>query len=266
MLLSYGELLSPFPIRLSIGIIRKPVLREIARIGFDRFNAYEAFLKCTPKHYYTKMMKDHGGIEMWESMSDAEREELTMCSLIGQHKDLQTLYTQIFEFFFEEFVRFEEGFFILYYGEIPQDEKIPLENIQGIISEQNFSQVVDIIQQVCCIHSKADESAEDLKFKNEFARKMYEKMQKALKKQEEEKESKYDKDMSLPNIISALASNHPSINLHNIWDLTLFQLFDSFKRIQIDRVYDIDATRVSVWGDEKKQFKPDLWYKNHHDS
>jgi len=28
-------------------------------------------------------------------------------------------------------------------------------------------------------------------------------------------------------------------------------------------IYEIDSTRVSVWGDEKKTFNASLWYKNH---
>jgi hypothetical protein len=30
-------------------------------------------------------------------------------------------------------------------------------------------------------------------------------------------------------------------------------------------MFDIDSTRVSVWGDEKKTFNAALWYKNNYD-
>ena len=82
---------------------------------------------------------------------------------------------------------------------------------------------------------------------------------------EQKKQAKNDINLSIPNIISAVASKHPSLNLTSIWDLTIFQLLDSFSRLQANTVYEIDSTRVSVWGDEKKTFDPALWYKNIYD-
>ena len=91
-------------------------------------------------------------------------------------------------------------------------------------------------------------------------------MEKILKeKKQEKKKNKLDKNMTIPNIISALSNKHPSLNYTNIWDLTIFQLLDSFNRIQANSVYEIDSTRVSVWGDEKKTFDASLWYKNEYD-
>ena len=40
---------------------------------------------------------------------------------------------------------------------------------------------------------------------------------------------------------------------------------DAFNRLQRNTMYDIDSTRVSVWGDEKKTFDVSLWYKNEYD-
>ena len=75
------------------------------------------------------------------------------------------------------------------------------------------------------------------------------------------KAKKSDPNLSLPNIISAVSNTHPTINPLNVWNLTVFQLLDSFTRLQSNKIYDINATSVSVWGDEKKQFDFSLWYK-----
>ena len=160
---------------------------------------------------------------------------------------------------------FKEGFFILLYGDIEQNNEIAPENIRGVISEDTFPQIIDIIQQICCIHSKADEDAADQNFKNDIARKLFEKMQKALKKQEEERKVKADKNLSLSNIISSVSALHPSINLINIWDLTIFQLYDTFRRMQGNLIFDMNSTSVSVWGDEKNKFDQTLWHKNYYD-
>jgi len=266
MKLDYGTLLSPLPIRLSIGNVKKPTLRDIADISFDLFHTYEVFLKCTPETYYTKVLKENGGLEQWQNMPNERRESLTMYELILTTPMLQNTYLEIFKFFFNENVLFERGFFVLYNGEIHDVSKLQTEMVSGIISENNFAEVLDILQQICCIHSKADTSSEDMKFKNDLARKLYEKMQKALKKQEEEQAAKADKNLSLPSIISSVSARHPSINLLNVWDLTVFQLIDNFNKMRNNAVYDIDSTRVSVWGDEKNKFDATLWFKNIFDS
>ena len=77
---------------------------------------------------------------------------------------------------------------------------------------------------------------------------------------------KADINLSIPNIISSISNMHPSLNYMNVWDLTVFQLLDAFNRLQANVMYDIDCTRVSVWGDEKKTFDVSLWYKNNYDN
>lgn len=72
--------------------------------------------------------------------------------------------------------------------------------------------------------------------------------------------------MSLPNIISKVATLSPGVNFVTIQDYTLFQVIDSFGTLQNDKMFDINKTRVSVWGDEKKTFEFSLWYKNNYDN
>ena len=88
-------------------------------------------------------------------------------------------------------------------------------------------------------------------------------MQKA--KRAENKNKKADINFSLPNIVSAVSNKHPTISPITVWDLTVFQLLDAFNRMQANTIYDIDSTRVSVWGDEKKVFDVSLWYKNEYE-
>ena len=265
MKLRYDILITPDPIKLSIGLLKKPALRDISRITFEHFSLYEALLRCTPMEYYTKMLKDSGGLDVWDSMSDKEKDSITMYDVIRKDKMLQTMFVEIFDFFFEENVRFKEDFFILYRGDISQSDDVPISEISGIISEQNFQNVLYLIQQVCCIYSE-EEHIEDVKFKNDIARKLYEKMMKANKEKKETGLNNPNKNLSLPNIISSVSAFHPSINLINIWDLTLFQLIDAFKHIQFRNVYESDKLHVAVWGDDKKQFNFDGWYKNLYDN
>lgn len=259
--LDYGTLLCPKPIKLSIGSLRKPSLSEIYELTFERFISYEALLKLTPESYYTELKGDVGKAE-WENFDEEKKKQIELYQLILSDKSLQNMYVEILDFFFIETVMFQSPYFILLNdGNILGQTLIP-ENIAGIIGEQSFMQVINYIQQTCCIYEKPKESIDNLKFKNSIAKRLY---QKILEAPEKQASKKANKDHSLPNIISAVSNRHPCINPNSVWDLTIFQLIDSFNRLQVNAAYEINQTRVSVWGDEKKTFDPALWYKNSHD-
>lgn len=262
MRLDYGTQLSPVPITLSIGTLRKPTLKEISQITFDRFSFYEFFLKLSPEIYYTKLRKENDGEAYWGSLTEEEQDKITIYNIIEEDDKIRSTYVEIFNFFFVETVIYQEGFFILLKDEVANPEKIKREQVRGAIAKDNFPQVMSLLQQICCIYNE-EESLDDMKFKNNLARKLMEKMLKAKKKEQETKKS--DLNLTIPNIISSLANKHPSLNYVNIWDLTIFQLLDAFNRTQANSMYDIDSTRVSFWGDEKKTFDVSLWYKNNYD-
>ena len=266
MRLDYGMMTSPYPIPLTIGTIRKPTLGEIAdpRIcGFETFGIYESFLAMTPENYYTKIAKD-AGEEKWAALSDEEKASIKMYSVIVQDESLQKIYTQIFQFFFEEPVVYQQGFFIILKGDKFREMEPSAENVRGLINEELFPQIINILKQICGMHiDEEEEDASQMKFKNEKARKIFERMQKARKIQQEEKG--HNPDFSLPNIISAVCTRHNSINYTNVYQLTVYQLMDTFDRLRNDAFYEISKTSVSFWGDEKKTFKPDAWYKNEFD-
>ena len=272
MKFDYFTLLNPYPIRLSVGTLIKPKLKDIAynednpRMSFDEFNFYEYMLKLTPELYYTKIKED-GGKEYWESLTEDQQADMSLFGIITKEEYLQRKYVEILNFFFVEEVCYHDaGYFILLKPSMKNDTDTalnPENRICGVISKDIFLEVINAIQQICCIADK-EENIEEVKFKNKYAKRMYYKMQKAAKEERERK--KADKNLTLPNIISAVSNKHNSITPINVWDLTVFQLLDSFNRLQTDAMYDLNSVRVAVWGDEKKTFDAALWYKNEHDT
>lgn len=258
---SYGTQLSEYPIELSVGHLLKPKLKDIAKITFEKFNFYQIFLKITPEKYYSTIAIN---TPAWDSLSEDKKNEVTMFSVILNDNRAKNIYLDIFNFFFFEKVIFREGLFILLKNEVDDESKITADDVSGVIQERTFNKVLNMIQQICCICDEMeDESLANLKFKNEKAKKNYLKMLKGQK--ERQAKAKSDVNLSIPNIISAVANKHPSLNMTNIWELTVFQLLDSFYRLQANAFYEIDSSRVSTWGDEKKTFDAALWYKNTYD-
>ena len=265
MRFDYGTQISPFPIPLSVGMLRKPKLRDIAdpkskpAMSFTKFMFYEFLISMTPKEFFTKAEVEKGQ-EFWDSLSEEEKRGLTVYDLIQLNPTLMQNFLEVFNFFFEETVLFVDGVFVLvnpdkdYSIDTPQRE-----DIVGVIDSHNFSEILYAIQQVCCIAQEEEE--ETPKFKNKIAEQMYYRMKEA----EKEQKKKADKDMTLPNIISKVSAKHNSLNFTNIWDLTIFQLLDNFASMREGAMYEIEWTRVAVWGDEKRTFDPARWYKNDFD-
>lgn len=264
MTLDYFTLLSPEPIRLSVGSIKSPTLREIGRISFKRFGIYQIYLKLTPKDYYHELNSEK--LPYWESLSDEQRDSITMWELITLEPDVVPGYLEMLNFFFVERVIFREGVFMVVDTDdykTPDDElDINNSNLRGMLHHSLFIDVIDILQQICSMKSGKKESEKELKFKNEKARRMYERMLKAKEERDRIEAKRNAKNYAIPNIISSVAAMSNNLNIVNIWDATLFQLFDQFNKLRTNDVHYINEVRVSVWGDEKKQFDPALWYKN----
>jgi len=259
MLFSYEDLLSPAPIKLTIGTIKKHTLRQIAKdITFEAFGIYKLFLKIKPEEYYTKF-KDEKGKLIWQSFTAEQKENFTMYDALLYDDVLQKQYMAIFNFFFEETVFFtKEGFFLLN-AEVENLEDMKPDDISGIINAENFIDVLIVLQQICAIYTEPKEE-EQPKYKNKLAQKLMKRMKKA--QEEKAKKDGNDKNLTFANIISSVSNRHFSINPINVWDMTVFQLVDSFKKLQNNEMYNINARGVSVWGDEKNTFNSELWYKN----
>lgn len=268
--LDYGTQISFSPIRLSIGNIRKPTLGEIAdskKMGFEKFYFMEFLAKMTPEDYYNKLLKEENGADKWNSIPESEKDNLTIFDLIVADNQLRRFYLDLLNFYFEETVIYVDGYLIILQkgSENKPINELQQEDIKGLLDKEIFPEVLCIIQQICGIYSE-EENVDSLKFKNEFQKNLYKKMLKAKKEAEAQKKNKgHDINMALPNIISTVANPRNSLNYTNIWELTVYQLLDSFGRLQKDEMYEINKTRVSVWGDKKKTFDFGLWYKNDYD-
>lgn len=264
MKLDYYTLLCPVPIQLSIGAIQSPILKRIGEIGYSKFGMYQVYLKLTPEDYYTVIKKNRDSY--WNYLSDEEKKDFTLYDIILLDKEFCDTFVEIFNFFFVERVIFKDNlFYIVDTSDYDTpDELIDLDSmeIRGSINPTTFFDVIDIIQQVCCIKSDDPLDEPMPKLKNAKAKKLYERMLKAKKEQEKKKADKDSINMTLPNMISATAAKCPGLNIVNIWDTTLFQLYDQFGKIQNIDIHYINSVNVAVWGDEKKQFDPSLWYKN----
>lgn len=229
MNIPYLSLLHSDPILVPmVGSLRIPTINDIRRIG-GLYAAYMEVLCLDDKE-----LAEHLNIPL----SGRSRYEFVITN-----KKLRDFYSQIFSFFFLESVVFQEfsKFWIL----TEKDGRC-----SGTINEENFQDVCNYI--LICNHLEAKKSTE-LKFYNEKARLIYEQMKKhPFKKQSAGLKA------SIGDVVSAVASNSNTYSLFNVWELTIYQLYDQFYKLNQRVHFDVASRQWAAYPSEK--FDLSQWY------
>lgn len=228
MTLPYLNLLHSDPIFLpTVGSLKVPTLNDIRKIG-GLYSAYMEVL-CLDDNE----LAEHLNVPL----SGASRYEF-----VATNQRLREFYTQIFTFFFSQDVTFQNAaqFWVLTEGE----------DCVGTINEENFFDVCNAI--LICNHLEPKSNKPPV-FYNERARLIYEKM-----KQSPLKKKRNGLQASLADIVSALSANSHSYNLFNIWDLTVYQLYDQFYKVNQRVHFDVASRQWAAYPSEK--FDLSQWY------
>lgn len=246
MKLNYFQLLSSAPIYIQgIGGIVSPKLKDISAIGYNTYQQHLNFLLMDLKTFLTTI----GRPDDYECLTEEQKINLQLYDVLAKDVDSAVVLQSALDFFIVENVEFlaEHKAFM-----VKRDE-----DVIGCITRENFKDVVDIICQRINIKTKDLEDAS--KVKNKKALSIMQKLKKG--REDMAKQAKVDKNMELGNIISAVANKSQSLNIINIWDLTVFQLWDCFNRLTNNNIYDINAASVSAWGDKDNKFDFNGWFK-----
>ena len=227
--------------------------------------------------------------KQYEELDTEEKLSVSFYDLLMYDELLICSFIEAFDFFFEEEVDFvvngneitDAQFSFITYNKIDTPQKIKLKNgneystiktnreLVGVINRSNFKDVVDIILQRNSVQREEEITAEDLtkvKNKNKVMQLM-EKMKKGQKQLDKTREKKREEkgmasDTELANIISCVAAkNHNGINMINIWDMTIYNLYEQFKLIRENNIHDAETLSVFVWGDKSNKFDIDAWFK-----
>lgn len=246
MKLNYFDLLSPEPIYIqNICGITAPTLRQISLIGYETYQYYLFILSIDVEKYLSVFKLT----EEQETIPDGITAQKNMFELLISNTKNVSLLGEALNFFIKEDVVFSsiDNTFIVKTNN----------DIVGIINKDIFPKICDLICQRSCVNSHNKEDISKVKSK-----KAMEIMKKLMKgRTEQAKHIKSDKNMELGNIISAVASKSPSLNILNIWDLTVYQLWDCFTRLNNNNVYDIQSMSVATWGNKDNHFDATSWFK-----
>lgn len=227
--------------------IRQPKLKYIKNIGYQEYNQFLTVISIN----LNNLIESIGIKEFYESLKEEEKKNYTVFNLLISQRITRELLYKALSFFICENIIFDEAnmCFLLFkgYGEWYE--------FYSIINNENFEIINSYILAVNCLLDINDTS---IKFKNSKAREIYDKIQRG--RQELAKKNKGpDENMNLENIIASVTVQHNSYNLLNIWELTIYQLYDQFARLNRKIQLDISGLRWAAWGTD--QFDFSLWYK-----
>jgi hypothetical protein len=244
MELTHEDLIGDIPIYAEgIGHIKIPTLHEI---WVTRYKTYEGMLRCLV-YKLGDYLKDNN------LQYKYDESKITFYDVIIQDSYLLKFYNLIFSFFIVENVLFDECNKVFIIWEEHDNKKIAI----GQINKDNFDEIIDILLKVNYIKS-VDENYEKPKYKNNFAKKLVERMEKANVKKSQGNSTSFGKMIS-----KYCADNKNGINILNVWDMTIYQFYDQFMQHNHIRQSDIQdmvyANTVSY--SDLKAYDSQLWLK-----
>lgn len=245
MKLEYFDLLSPNPIYLQqVGGILSPKLKDIAAIGMNTYQHYLTLLSTDLKTYFAMIHQK----ELAELLTDEENSPINMFDFFTMNNESIQFLQTIFNFFIKEDVAYSPKDKVFY---VTRDQQII-----GSITRETYQKVCDVICQRNCIQLQKEDLS---KVKSKKALDIIKKLQKG--RAEKSKHTKSDQNMELGNIISAVANKSQSLNILNIWDLTVYQVWDCFSRLSNNSIFAIQSMSVAAWGNKDNSFDATAWFK-----
>jgi hypothetical protein len=249
----YFDMLSGEPIPVAgVGHLRSPRLREIcpsSGIGYDVYNLYINFLLWDKEKLlkYDKLM----GLRGTDRLATADK--LTVFDVATLLAQTREFCRGVLSFFMSEELVWDEETrkFVAF---MTDDDG---QHIAGEINRDNFEEVRHCILQLNFIGLDKDE--EPVKHTSAHSKELWERAQKFLKEQSKAKEGEDKPEYHIGNIVSKLCAAHPSYNLLNVFDLSVFQLYDSFFQFGYIRSSDLNEAIFSNHGGDK--FKFEDWLK-----
>lgn len=213
-------------------IIHPLKIWEISEYSFEKYNKFLYFISFNK-------------IEIQEALKVFDEISLYDFILINivadQSNEFLNIFLEMFSLILkEELIFSSKGYFFTNTG-------IRIDN-------ENFRNIVDIIKDQNVIKNREE------KITTKKEQDYKEMLRKAKEKHKEYLKATGNTETDLLDIISSLAARHPSLNLFNICELTVYQLLDQFKRINLIDEYFVNIDFLLA-GADKKNINLNHWSK-----
>jgi len=233
-------LLAGYPIDVGIGKLYPLKLKDIVEIGLTKYNEY---LGITT---FDIGDMDLDGVNIKESGITTFGFILLNCYGQNGESSFKDKFIMALSLFFKEpvSVDYESGSFHI--GNKEENK---------IINNDNFEYIQDMLMKQNYIKK---EKEEEYNFANDAARKFHEEQKKKRKNA-----PKIKSNVTLHSIISGIAWKSNSVNIFDIWDLTIYQLYDAIQRMDLIDNYKghLQGIFAGTIDPKKMDFKKINWSK-----
>lgn len=238
-----------------------PLLETIRNKDLCGYATYLSYIYpfCIDKE---QLLENMGFLEWYEKeLNPQEKQDLTVFKILLMSNPQMLL--KAIQFFIEEEVVLDEekGCFALY--KTIQVKKKTKKELVGYIDNDNFYSLCGAI---CKLNYREQpEGEEDISqytFRSENAKMLYLEMLQERKKFNKIKARSQSKangeQYEMANVISSVCAKHNSYNYTNIYELTVYQLYDQFYKMIKNNQVDTYAQKWAAWG--TKDFDFTTWY------
>lgn len=272
MQLDYWTLLCPTPLYMSCGCsVTSPKLSKLDLLPqkYQTYQYYLALLSMDISAYYDTITNDKLDYfasyslkekqhilhiqEDYEALSEEERTSLCFLDILENDAPLLSNLMEALSFFLCEKAVYSHQQRGITFLNTSGKESAAV----GFLPNKQYLELADVVLQRNYISGRTSEEFSNVK--NKTALKIMQKINKGRMKSKHR--GKSDPAMELANLISSVSARHPSIQILNIWNLTVYQLYDLFFRMQENSIFDIMMTSTAVWGNDGDRFHLSDWYK-----
>lgn len=254
MRIEYFDMLSGEPVLVrGVGHIRSPQLGELrpsSGIGYKTYNWYLSLMS-----WDKSQLLRYDALMQYRGVEKLEHERITMFDAVTLIQQTRELYRGALSFFMSENITWDSSSRKYIVHTAGEGETEP--QVVGEINRNNFDDLRNLILQMNFIG--LDKDGAPVKHSSEKSKELWERAQGYLAEQTKRADNETHPEYRLSNIISKICAVHPSYNLLNIYDLTIFQLYDAFFQVGYMRSADLSEQVFCNHGGDK--FKFEDWLK-----
>jgi len=232
-----------------IGTIVQPRLRDLRSDTGVGFSTFFNYLSCFIRNIREEAIDNPDAKHLCDEMDAILEREFTTFDFYTGNKVVLSHITEALSFFIKEPIEYKTE--INAFCVLCPDKQEPI----GFITHENYQVLADTICEICNIKLEHEEMP---KGKSKLLMDIWLKLRKGRKSMKKSA----DKNFRLDNLVSKITARHSSYNYLNIWDLTVFQVYDTFQNMALNEVFERDRLRWAAWG--KDEYKNDnMWYAAH---
>ena len=239
------ELLSPDPLDFNGLLIYKPTLKEIRELGYSQYNRATSIL--------TMSILDIAKFYEQQRIGGDVPSPLSFLISSAISNPINFLEVQLAFFtYLKRPVEISENFISVKDGTKDGD---------FILDENNFND----FQETLLLINKMDDVEEErvINSPNERLKQKFIKARLKLreaKRLQREKDAQKGNGITLPDIISSLCVYGIGYDIFNVWDLTIYQIYEIFEKVQAKDEYEHNYSALLAGADSKK-IKLKNWMK-----